>query len=60
MKDIFEDMRVALGLDYISDIPLHRNKEDIRILLKSLPMDAYSRKEIEEFKKYAFQKTDDR
>lgn len=47
-------------MDYISDIPLHRNKEDIRILLKSLPMDAYSRKEIEEFKKYAFQKTDDR
>ena len=56
MKDIFEDMRKALGLDYISDIPLDRNKEYIRIVLKSLPMDAYSEKEVEEFKKYAFQK----
>ena len=53
MKDIFEDMRKALGLDYISDIPLDRNKEYIRIVLKSLPMDAYSEKEVEEFKKYA-------
>ena len=56
MKDIFEDMRKALGLDYISDIPLDRKKEYIRIVLKSLPMDAYSEKEVEEFKKYAFQK----
>lgn len=56
MKDIFADMRKALGLDYISDIPLDRNKEYIRIALKSLPMDAYSEKEVEEFKKYAFQK----
>lgn len=54
MKDIFEDMRKALGLDYISDIPLDRNKEYIRIVLKSLPMDAYSEKEVKNLKNMLF------
>ena len=56
MKDIFEDMRDALGLEYISDIPFYRNKEHMKTILNSLSKKNYPEKEIEEFEIYAFQK----
>lgn len=56
MKDIFEEMRGILKLDYISDIPFYGNKAYIKKLLENLPRDAYPAKGVKAFKKYAFQK----
>ena len=52
MKDIFTDMQVKIGCQYISDLPYH--KRAVWLELKHFCLSEYPKKQLEDFSRYVF------
>lgn len=50
LNDLFEDMRLKLGLQYISDLPLHA--KSALTALKTVDLEKYTKEEIVKFVSY--------
>ena len=52
MSDIFKDMQMKTGCEYISDLPSHR--ETVWKRLKKQNLSQYDKKQLEDFSNYVF------
>lgn len=50
--DLFEEMRCRLGCVYISDMPLIKDKEWIRLEYSLIPKDRYPEGQYRDFERY--------